>query len=153
MFYFSKNKLHWNQKKKCYIKCWKCPPLSAMQAFTFFLMSDATRWRLSAVTETVYQTRYCQFVWHKRSKKTGKINWFECVSDADMQHNDCLLHSIHGIELRIVTKGFQEWKVGPVFLATDILKSQLSKTFLTSLNCWKNKSSCKKSQTVHLWLM
>jgi hypothetical protein len=32
MFYLSKNKLHWNCKKKkkkqCYIKCWKCPPRS-----------------------------------------------------------------------------------------------------------------------------
>jgi hypothetical protein len=46
MFYLSKNKLHWNQKKKRYIKCWKCPLRSAMHAFTLFLMLDANRWRV-----------------------------------------------------------------------------------------------------------
>jgi hypothetical protein len=47
-----KNKLNRNEetKKQCYIKCWKCPPRSAMHTFTLFLMSDATRWRVSAVT-------------------------------------------------------------------------------------------------------
>jgi hypothetical protein len=51
MFCSSKNKLHWNQEtKKRYIKCWKCPPCSAMHAFTLFLMFDATQWRVSAVT-------------------------------------------------------------------------------------------------------
>jgi hypothetical protein len=29
--------------------CWKCPPRSAMHAFTLFLMFDATRWIVSAV--------------------------------------------------------------------------------------------------------
>jgi hypothetical protein len=38
------------RKKQGYIKCWKCPPLSAMHAFTLCLMFDATRWRVSAVT-------------------------------------------------------------------------------------------------------
>jgi hypothetical protein len=37
-------------KKQCYIKCWKCPPRSAMRAFILFHMFDATRWRVSAVT-------------------------------------------------------------------------------------------------------
>jgi hypothetical protein len=37
-------------KKQCYIKHWKRPPHSAMHAFTLFLMFDATRWRVSAVT-------------------------------------------------------------------------------------------------------
>jgi hypothetical protein len=62
---FSENKLHWSQKtkKKCYINCRKSPRW-AMHAFTLFLMSDATRWRL-CVTETVHQTRYCRTVWHK----------------------------------------------------------------------------------------
>jgi hypothetical protein len=36
------------QKKRCYIKCWKCPLHSVMHAITVFLMSDATRWRVSA---------------------------------------------------------------------------------------------------------
>jgi hypothetical protein len=56
-------------KKQCYIKCWKCPPRSAMHTFTLFLMFDATRWRRFCVTETVHQTRYCRFVWHRRIGK------------------------------------------------------------------------------------
>jgi hypothetical protein len=39
------------QKKSCYVKCWKCPPRSATRALPLF-MSDATRWRASAVTAT-----------------------------------------------------------------------------------------------------
>jgi hypothetical protein len=43
-----KSKLHLNRKTKaqCYIKCCKCPPRSAMHAFTLFLMFDATWWRV-----------------------------------------------------------------------------------------------------------
>jgi hypothetical protein len=28
------------RKKRCYIECWKCPPRSAMHAFTLFLMFE-----------------------------------------------------------------------------------------------------------------
>jgi hypothetical protein len=59
-------------KKRCYFECWKCPPNSAMHAFTLFLMFDAAWWRVSAVTcvtEMVHQTRYCRFVWHRRIGK------------------------------------------------------------------------------------
>jgi hypothetical protein len=30
-------------KKQCYVKRWKCPPLSAMHTHTLFLKFDATR--------------------------------------------------------------------------------------------------------------
>jgi hypothetical protein len=42
----TKSKLHWTQKKKSNIKCWKCPPRSVMHAFTLFLMFEAARWRV-----------------------------------------------------------------------------------------------------------
>jgi hypothetical protein len=51
------------------MKCWKCPPRSAIHAFTLFLMFDATRRRVSCITETVHKTRYHRFVWHKRIGK------------------------------------------------------------------------------------
>jgi hypothetical protein len=31
------------KQKQCYIKCWKCPPRSAIHAFTLFLRFDATQ--------------------------------------------------------------------------------------------------------------
>jgi hypothetical protein len=56
---FVKNKLHWNDKtKQCCIKCWKCPR-SPMHAFTLFLMSDATWWRVSAVTFEMHSSIFC----------------------------------------------------------------------------------------------
>jgi hypothetical protein len=36
-------------KKQFYIEFWICPPLSATNAFAFFLMFDATHWRDSSV--------------------------------------------------------------------------------------------------------
>jgi hypothetical protein len=36
-------------KKQCYIKCWKCPVVQWCR-HSVFLMSDATQWRVSAVT-------------------------------------------------------------------------------------------------------
>jgi hypothetical protein len=62
MLYLSKNKLHWNQKTKnqFYIKCWKCPPHSAMHAlFSSCLMQPGEEF---FVREAFHQTRYCRFV-------------------------------------------------------------------------------------------
>jgi hypothetical protein len=32
------------RKSQSYVKCWKCPPHSAMNGFTLFLISDAASW-------------------------------------------------------------------------------------------------------------
>jgi hypothetical protein len=84
---FVKKKLHWNQKTKektmlystniYYTNFWKCPPRSAMRAFKRFLMFDASLWRVSALTETVHQTRYKFF----GTGELGNIslNWFWLV--------------------------------------------------------------------------
>jgi hypothetical protein len=46
----SRNPFLTEDKNQCYIKCWKYLPRSAMHTFTLFLMFDATRWRVPAVT-------------------------------------------------------------------------------------------------------
>jgi hypothetical protein len=47
MFYLSELNYNEIRKQKTMLKCWKCPPRSAMHAITIFLMFDATRWRVS----------------------------------------------------------------------------------------------------------
>jgi hypothetical protein len=44
-----------------------------MRAFIIFLMFDATEQfvlHAACVTETVHQTRYCRFVWHRKIGKS-----------------------------------------------------------------------------------
>jgi hypothetical protein len=58
-----------NYNKKCYIKCWKYAPHTAMHAFTLFLTSDATRWRVSAVTFEMHISVFRTSSWHRRTRK------------------------------------------------------------------------------------
>lgn len=46
------------KKKWSYIKCWKCPLCSAMNAFTLFLKSDATQQRVFVVMLKIQNTLY-----------------------------------------------------------------------------------------------
>jgi hypothetical protein len=54
-------------------KCWKYPPCSSKHAFTLFLMFDATQWKVHAVTQTVHQTRCCQYVRPGKSENVSKL--------------------------------------------------------------------------------
>jgi hypothetical protein len=55
--------------KECYNKCRRCPSCSAMHPFSLFLTFNKTPENSSSVTETVHQTRYCRFDWHRRVGK------------------------------------------------------------------------------------
>jgi hypothetical protein len=46
-------------KRQCDIKCWKCPWCSAIYSFAFFLMFDASRWRVSAVMFGMPSSLFC----------------------------------------------------------------------------------------------
>jgi hypothetical protein len=72
MFYLSKNKLHSNQKPKNNVilsvrnvhRVQRC-----MHSFNFFPYVWWNPVKSFCVMETVYQTRYCRFVWHRRVGK------------------------------------------------------------------------------------
>jgi hypothetical protein len=70
MFYLAKNKLQWNQKTKnqCHITCWKYRLLSAMDAFTVFILMPPCEEFLQR-PEKVNQTKQCRIIWHRRTQK------------------------------------------------------------------------------------
>jgi hypothetical protein len=57
------------KQKTTFIKCCKCLPRSAMHAFNLFLVFDATRWRVSAVTFEMHSSMFCFNSWHWRIGK------------------------------------------------------------------------------------
>jgi hypothetical protein len=68
-FYLSKNKLHWNKNtKKSYIRVRNVHRVQrCMHSLFSFVWCKLLK--SSCVMETVHQTRYCRFVWHRRIGK------------------------------------------------------------------------------------
>jgi hypothetical protein len=62
MLYLSKNKLHWNQKTKNNVVL-SVGNVHRVHSFPHVLSNPV---KSSCVTETVHQTRYCRFDWHRR---------------------------------------------------------------------------------------
>jgi hypothetical protein len=58
----SKNKLHWNQKQKTMLQ------MSATFCIVTYHRTVSVL-HTSCITETVHQTRNCQFIWHRRIGK------------------------------------------------------------------------------------